>query len=691
MMVQYLHGVLSGPSQDGFSEYASVEHRLDEVVAGVNALHRDEWLTAADKNEPADFSEGSAQKAASHTTDAVNSAPPHARTARQEAEAAFLRWLREKKRLPEEDCDLFENADYRLTKALVSGLQTLSEDRPVVLAIDNLERVANPLVLEWFRSVFFAQLFEKKNRVAAVVSCRDNLLRSYRNFFPEEILCAVSPDDLPLCSLDIDECNQAMRCGLPAEAVGAVEEATGGIAMVVRDLLTYAKNGAVPADMLDAAGNAETMHEKMETVVTRFLAAQADERTKARVVHLAMLGRADAGLLAALWNVSASETGAEILRLSEKYPFIEEKAMHDGVSLLFRRHLIGWLAKASSPYAGVIREFGQAAVAYYNDQLSQLAAAIPAPDKRFVDDRFEEALLGSIRTLLWHDHAKLKAVVPGIFLECLLYNQVLAGRILAAAEEFAAALKPDLAGLFGSLSAGLLAAEGQPLFGGEKPAPAELSMLAALDTSAAALTPPQQAILRLRAASCACRSQDYQRTLDELEKCERFADESDLFCQALVEGYCGAGSAFCSAEKYEMSIKAFGRAAEIRPGLFDAWYSLGYSYAALKRHAQAEDAFAKAAACKPDSFEARKALAAELFAQKKYEDAAASYAKAAGLNPGRRAGTWHMLGLSHAALSRNAEAVEAYRKALALSQGDAALWFDFAESQAAAGNAERLH
>jgi tetratricopeptide (TPR) repeat protein len=689
MMVQYLHAVLVDPSlnlEDCFSEYASVEQRLEKVIAGVNALHRDEWLSATDNDEPVDFTEGPAQKAALHTADAVNGASPHARTARQEAEAAFLRWLREKKRLPEEDCDLFENADFRLTKALVSGLQALSADRPVVLAIDNLERVANPLVVEWLRTVFFGQLFEKKNRVAAVVSCRDNLLRFYRNFFPEEVLSAVSLDDLPLCRLDIDECNEALRLGLSAETVAAVEEATGGVAMVVRDLFTYAKSGTVPADMLDAAGNAETMRDKMTTVVARFLAAQTDERTKARVVHLAMLGRADAGLLAALWNVSASETGAEMLRLSEKFPFIEEKAMHNGVSLLFRGHLIGWLAKASSPYAGVIKEFGQAAVAYYNDQLSQLVTAIPAPDKRFVDDRFEEALLGSIRTLLWHDHAKLKSVIPGTFLECLLYNQVLAGRILAAAEEFAAALKPDLAGLFNILSSGLLAAEGQPLFGGEKPAPAELSMLSALEIAAGTLTPQQQAILRLRAASCACRALDYQRALDELEKCEHFADESDLFCQALVEGYCGAGSAFYAAEKYEMSTKAFGKAAEIRPGLFDAWYCLGSSYAALKRHAQAEDSFTKAAACRPESFEAHNALATERFAQKKYGDAAASYAKAAGLNPGA-AETWHMLGLSHAALSRSAEAVEAYRKAIAISAGDAALWFDLAESQGAVGSA----
>jgi len=685
MMVQYLSSVLSGPPynlEDKLSEYTSVEQKLEQVVAGVSALRRDEWPSTAAGNEP----DGPAQKAASQTSDAVTGAPPHARTARQEAEAAFLRRLRENKRLPEEDFDLFATADSRLTKALTNGLLALSADRPVLLAFDNLERVANPLVLDWLRSTFFGQIFEARSRVAAVVSCRDGLLRSYRNEFPEELLCAFTHDDLPLSSRDIDECGQTLGLGLSAEAVRAVEEATGGAALVVRALLSYVKNGAVPADILDAVGIAETVREKTAVVVARFLASQGDEGDKNRVLHLAMLDRGDHNVLAALWNAQAPDVAAEILRLAQRHPFVDGKGMRGGAAQLFRRHLIGGLADASSPFSGVIGEFGEAALAYYGGRLSRLATEIPSPDKRFMDDRFEAALLGSIEAMLWLDHAKLKTVLPGAFLECLLYNPVLAGRILAAAEEFSAALKPDLAALFGSLSAGLLAVEGQPLFGGEKPSPAELSMLDSLESSAASLSPQQHAILRLRFASRACRALEYPRALDELEKCERFADESDAFCQALLEGYCGAGAAFSAAQKHEMSIKAFGRAAELRPGLFDAWYNLGNAYAALMRHAQAEDAFVKAAACKPDGFDAHHALADARFAQEKFGDAAASYARAAALK-NDDVETWRMLGLSNAALVRHGDAAEAFRKAISLAQGDATLRLNLAESLAAAGNA----
>lgn len=689
MLVQYVHAVLSGPAlgmEDSFSEYTSVDRRLDHVIAKVSALRRDEWLKETDNNEAVDLTNEPAQKAASRTADAVNSAPPHARTARQEAEAAFLRWLREEKRFPEEECDLFENADYRLTKALVNGLVTLSAEHPLLLAIDNLDRVANPLVLQWLRSVFFGRLFDRKNRVVAVVSSRDALLRSYRNEFPEEILHAVSLDDYPLCRLDIDECNQSLHLGLSAEAIDAVEEATCGIPLAVRDVVAYAEHGAVSADILEAVAKAPTANDKMATIVTRFCAGPGDARSKARVMHLAMLGQADPKILAALWNVPVSDIGAEIVQLAEKYCFIDGKAMHNGVSGLFRKYLIGQSAGASGPHAGIVREFGETSFAQYNEQRTQLATALPAPEKRFVDERYETALLGCVEGLLWHNQAELKRALPGFFCECLLYNQVLGGRILAAVLEFSGVLQPDLAALFNTLCSGFLAAEGQPLWTGEKPAPAELAMLSALTGASGALAPLQQAILRLRSAGSAYRRQDYPAALDELKKCEPYVDESDLFRDSVFDGYCEVGSAFCSAQLYDMAIKAFGRAAEIRPDSHDAWYNLGSSYGALKRHAQAEDSFAKAAACKPDSFDTFAALGAEQFALKKYGDAVGSYGKAVALNQGS-AETWHMLGLSHAALASHADAVEAYKKAVALFAGDADCRFDMAVSQAGAGNA----
>jgi|GEM_PF-5268330 tetratricopeptide (TPR) repeat protein len=689
MMVHYLHTVLTDPAlgvADRFSEYLHVERRLEHVIAVVSALRRDEWLKKPETDEAIDLSEQPAQKAASQTADAVNGAPPHARMARQEAEAAFLRWLREEKRLPEEDCDLFENADYRLTKALVNGLVTLSAERPLLLAIDNLDRVANPNVLQWMRSVFLGRLFDRKNRVVAVVSGREKLLRSYRNEFPEELLCAVSFDDLAFSRWDVDECNQALHLNLGADAISGVEEATGGVPVVVRDVLTYAKDGGIAADVLDGVGKAATARDKMATIVMRFCAAVRDERTITRVVHLAMLTRADAKILSGLWKVPEGDVDDELLRLSEHYPFVAGGTMHDGVAELFRRYLINQSTAVSAPYSGIIKEFGVASFTQYNDQLCRLQTEVAAPDKRFLDERYEAALLGCITSLLWYDQSEVERIVPGHFCECLVYNQVLAGRILAAAEEFAPVLRPELVGLFNSLSSGLLATEGQPAWSGEKPSSAELAMLASIGAAGASLSSSQQAILCLRRASCAYRSSDFSRALDQLEKCEPHVDESELLRDLVLEGYSWVGSAFGAAQQHEMAIKAFGRAAEIRPDRNEAWHNLGCSYAALKRHVQAEDSFAKAVACKPESYESLYGLGSEQFALAKFGDAAASFGKAAALKAGV-AEVWHMLGLSNAAVGRHPEAIDAYKKALAVSARDAACWFDCAVSQAAAGNA----
>jgi tetratricopeptide (TPR) repeat protein len=687
MLIHYLHAVLADPGLgiDGmFPEYTKMEQRLDQVFARVSALRRDEWPRTPQSEGEFDLSEGPAQKAASQTADAVNGAPPHARMARQEAEAAFLRWLKDEKKLPDEDCDLFENADYQLTKALVNGIAAFSAEHPVALLIDNVERVNNPMTEHWLRNVFLGGLFERKSRVVAVVSSRDKMLRQYRNEFPEEILCAVSFDELLFSRRDIDECCQALHLTLDRETVDRIEDATAGVPIVVRDVLACAKDGSVPADVLEAVRKAHTMLDKTATLVTRFLSTCRDERTLTRVIHVAMLPGGDSKVLASLWGVPVAEAEAWIAGLAECYPFILGKKMHDGVQELFRRYLIKESAAAMAPHAGIIKEFGEKAFALYNEQLCQLQTSVPAIDKRYIDERFEAALRGCIQSLLWYDRDEAKRIIPGHFCECLLYNHVLAGMMLAALDEFAPVLPPELAAMCGALSSGLHAVEGQPLWSGEKPTSAENAMISALEASGGALSTSQQAIVHLRLASNAFRLSEFGKAFSELEKCEPHIDESELFMSAVLEGFFGAGGAFVSARQYETAIKAFGRVAEIRPDRHDAWYSLGCSYAALKRHVQAEDSFVKAAACKTDSYETWHALALEQYAQKKYKEAAASFTKAAGIKADS-AEVWHMLGLSQAAMLEHGGAIESYNKAIACNAGDAAYWYDMAFSQAVLG------
>jgi tetratricopeptide (TPR) repeat protein len=687
MIVHYLHGVLADPSlglEEHFSEYVSVERRLDHVIAKVSALRRDEWLKEPDDGDKTGESGKPAQKAASLFAGAVDCAPPHARTARQEAEAAFLRWLRDEKRFPEEDCDLFENADYRLTKALVNGLVTVSAEHPLLLAIDNLDRVVNPLVHQWLRSVFMGRLFERKNKVIAVVSGRVAMTRQYRNDFSEDRLCAVSLDRIPLSRLDIDECNKALHLGLSDLAVCAVESATEGVPMVVRDILTYAQDGAVAGRLLDAVAGAVSTQDKLSTIVHRFFEETHDARAVTRVVHLAMLGRVDAKICAGLWNVPVSDIAAEVAQLSEKFPFIESRGIHDGVLEMFRAHCVRESALPSSPLAGTIREFAESAYGQYDELVAQLDSALPGPDRRFVDERFESAFLGRIAGVLWYGRERLTKILPGAFCQCLLYNQVLAGRILAAAREFSGVLPPECTTLFNSLSAGFLAVEGSPLWGGESPSAAERAMLGSIEAATETLTPSQKAMLKLRFAACAYRSGEYIRALEELDACELGADESDAFRDLVMEGYCGTGIAFVERREFDKAIHAFGKAAEIRPDSFDAWYNLAHSHASLGLHEQACDSFAKAAACNPESYDAYLALGTEQVALNKHDKAAISYGRAVELNPAA-AETWHALGKSHAALGRHADAVEAFRNAVTHLQSNAEILFDMATSQALAG------
>jgi tetratricopeptide (TPR) repeat protein len=687
MFVRHLHAACTDPRlgmENRFSEFSNIEQQLDQVVEKVNALHRDEWLRVMEDTQTFDLFEGSSPKTLLQTSVSVNGASLRTGKGRQEAEAAFLSWLKNEKKLPDADRDLFENTDFRFTKALVHGIVKLSAEQPMVILLDNVDRVNNPMIEHWLRDVFLGRLFERKNRVVVVVSGREKMLRQYRNGFPEELLYTVSFDDLPFSWYDINECGKALHLNLTDPAVGQIEEATAGVPVVVRDVLTYSIGDSVPTDVLDAVAEARSVPDKTATIVTRFLSTCRDERTLFRILHLAMLPQCDVKELSILWNTPAGDIPGELVKISGRYSFITGAKIHDGVREQFRRYLIGESTNAMAPHAGIIKEIGAASFALYNEQLCRLQTAVPTIDKRFIDDRFEAALLGCISSLLWYDRDEVMRIVPGRFCECLLCNQELAGKMLAVLDEFAQALPSDLASSLTALSSGLCAVEGRTLWGDKKPTADEAGMLTAIASAGGALSTFQQAILHLRLGSSAYRSGDLMAAMAELEKCEPHVDESELLCDAVLEGLCGAGNAFLDAQQFETAVNAFGQAAEIRPDSYEAWYRLGCAFAALKRHVQAEDAFFKASSCKPESFECRHALAFEQYMLKKFEDAATSFTKAAGIKADS-ADVWHMLGLSRAAINQHAEAVESFKKAIAVSSQDAVYWYDMAVSQAIAG------
>jgi superkiller protein 3 len=685
-LVGYLHASLTEKTLGiggQFSEYDHIVRRLDHVREKVASLASEQWRagTTASPQGTTPSQGAAAQKAASQSARTTLGAPPLAPGALHDAEAALLSALRADKKLPDDDLDLYENAEYRLAKALVNGLAALSAGTPVVLALDNLERLGEGAAEQWLRTVFLARLFDRKCRIMAIVCSRDKLLRQYRNMFPEELLYTLSLEDETLCVRDIEECCQAMRVNLEPHTGERVESATGGIPIVVRDILSIAKDGKPLDEILERLDRVSGVGGKIGVMAGHFLSTSGDRALLTHILHLALLHECDNKVIASLWNCAFENVGTELSELSDHYPFFAGKAMHDAVRSHIREYC---MRQQAGDIVDIVADFAAHTTALFAEDLKQLAKAVPSVDKRYNDERYEHAFLGYVSGLLWQRRDEVKRIMPGCFCECLLYNRTLAGRILGLIEEFAAVMSAEDRAFFSTLKAGLGAVAYSAMWTAQKPVAAELSMLEMLEASDALLSASQKALLHMFRANVVFRLSEFENTFDDLEKCEPSAEESDLFAETLADGYQCTGDAFFGALHFDAAIKAFGRVAELRPGRFDAWYGLGRAYAVLARHAEAEDAFVKAAALKSDRWDLYGALADEQFACGNFAAAASSYQRAADLFDGS-VDVWRGLGRSFSALSRHGDAVRALDRAVAITPDDSELCYELGYSRAQLG------
>ena len=185
-----------------FSEYGQIKQRIEHVRDTAQRLMMNEW-----------YHEKLEHPGHSQKTKKQEMTPGAVDHAHHELTADFIAWLHENKSLPEDDLDLYDNSDYRLSMVLVNGIVRLSADYAVVLAIDAFDRVSSKEMESWMRTVFLAKLFEKKSKVMVIISGRENLTRNYRNSFQEEMLCSINFNDFLLTRSDINEC----ATGMPVE------------------------------------------------------------------------------------------------------------------------------------------------------------------------------------------------------------------------------------------------------------------------------------------------------------------------------------------------------------------------------------------------------------------------------------------------------------------------------------------
>ncbi len=665
-IVRYIYSIVGDDAlsiAEKFTEYESVARRLNHIREKTASFFALEAKPEA------------VRTAASHNAEAI-AAPPLAPVDTYSAQAAILRRLKEQKSLPDEDVDLFENAAARSVKAIVNGLMGLSTEMVTVILIDNLEKLGTKENIDWFRSAFLAKLFERVGKIIVICAGSETVIRDFRNTFDDELLYHFSCENETLTIRDIEEWAQALR----VTADGAqIESVSGGIPLIVRDILSIAKDGKPIAEFLALLGSKPGLENGINAIVDNFLSMPIDKANLSHIVHCALLHEYDSKVIASLWNCAYADVGAEISELSDHYPFFTDRILHPAVRQRIRTLC---MEGYSEDLKKIVVEFSEHTTALFAEELKQLSIAVPAIDKRYSDERFARAFIGYLSSLLWTRQDDVRRVIPGCFCECLLYNPMLAGKILGVINEFVLVLPPDHVSFYKTLSSGLLEAVRRPLWQAILPQANERSLLSVLEASIDLLSKPQAALLHLYRASMVVGLAEFENAFDDLEQCEAFADESDTFAETLAKGFLSVGNAFFNADRYDNAIMAYGRVAEIRPGLFDAWYGLGRCHALLLRHVQAQDAFAKAAALKPDRWDLHAALGREQFACGSFAAAQASYQRAADLFEGS-AEVFAGLGKSLKEQEKFDEAIRALARANELRPDDAELWYEKGYCQAA--------
>ncbi|HVG31108.1 MAG TPA: tetratricopeptide repeat protein [Pyrinomonadaceae bacterium] len=138
-----------------------------------------------------------------------------------------------------------------------------------------------------------------------------------------------------------------------------------------------------------------------------------------------------------------------------------------------------------------------------------------------------------------------------------------------------------------------------------------------------------------------------------------------------------AGTDLYNDGKYAEAAAELKRAAELQPTWFRAQFRLGMAYEAVGNYKDAAAAYAKAVALKPEPIfdgteeiliYAKYNLANALALSEQHAAAVEAYRRLIGDLPVPLSKPYYNLGLSHVALGQNAQAVEAFKKAVDLNR-----------------------
>ena len=339
---------------------------------------------------------------------------------------------------------------------------------------------------------------------------------------------------------------QACQLNLGIAEIDGIEENSRGIPLVVRDILGLAKSDAPLADVLKETQQADASIEQLVYAeASRFLKQCPDNAVKKKVLQCALMYQLEGNALAKLWNVPYADVSTILTDLSEQYPFISCKRMHETGHSLLRDLLIKEaVAGENTEIASIVKEFGTAAAQLFSEQLDELKAAIGLMEKRYDDQRYQTAVLAYCNSLAWDNAGQLFKVLPGIVIECLQYNRSFAIRLLRRIDEFREMFTKNQCKNIDIMKNGVLAYNPQGLWLMAPPREEETSLLKFLEDKSADCSEQQLALLYCRKGESYFRSAHYDRACEEFERCIPFIEGCASFGKTVIDSLSAVGALF---------------------------------------------------------------------------------------------------------------------------------------------------
>jgi tetratricopeptide (TPR) repeat protein len=180
-------------------------------------------------------------------------------------------------------------------------------------------------------------------------------------------------------------------------------------------------------------------------------------------------------------------------------------------------------------------------------------------------------------------------------------------------------------------------------------------------------------------------SEDQKRLLEEYGKKIEFLEACGVPLKP--EDYLSRGDDFYQSNEYELALKAYDKAIELKPDYASAWDNKGFALAKLGRYEEVLKAYDKAIELKPDYATAWDNKGFALAKLGRYEEALKVIDKAIELDPDY-AEAWDSRGFALAKLGRYEEALKVIDKAIGLKSDEAEIRFHKACTYSLKGDKE---